>query len=194
MRNSSETRGGENRETHSEDVERQEVPQKDHFADREHLKCSEKYEANEYEYETDSSGRIKRCAGTLRLGEGKANPEQQRKAGGEDRRETDDGGHLIARRFDGSGELDNLVAMDRHLNRSEYKKMENEWAKALQEGKKVETDIRVMYKGDSERPSRIYVAAKITDREGNEETRIYPYKNEDEQYAPHAGGRKWSGH
>lgn len=42
--------------------------------------------------------------------------------GREDRLVTDDGGHLIASIFNGSGNLDNLVPMDSNLNRGAWKK------------------------------------------------------------------------
>ena len=41
------------------------------------------------------------------------------------------GGHLIAKIFGGSGELDNLVTMDKIVNRSDYRIMENQWKNAL---------------------------------------------------------------
>ncbi|WP_206168405.1 DNA/RNA non-specific endonuclease [Veillonella sp. 3891] len=47
------------------------------------------------------------------------------KAGGDDRLPGDHGGHLIANIFGGSGELDNLVAMDAIVNNSRYRKIEN---------------------------------------------------------------------
>lgn len=54
----------------------------------------------------------------------------------------DEGGYLIARIFGGSGELDNLLAMAAIVNNSKYKKLENRWGKALQEGKEVEVTHR----------------------------------------------------
>ncbi|WP_456105377.1 DNA/RNA non-specific endonuclease [Prevotella sp.] len=43
----------------------------------------------------------------------------------------DEEGHLIGKIFRGSGELDNLAAMDAIVNRSDYKVIENEWKNAL---------------------------------------------------------------
>ncbi|AJH18901.1 cytoplasmic protein [Bacillus mycoides] len=54
--------------------------------------------------------------------------------GGNDRLDDDDGGHLIATIFKGSGNMDNLVRMSSNLNREEWKKLENEWANALNDG------------------------------------------------------------
>ncbi|SEB18747.1 DNA/RNA non-specific endonuclease [Marinobacterium iners DSM 11526] len=39
--------------------------------------------------------------------------------------------------------------------------MENRWAKAASEGKTIEVDIKVIYEGDSKRPSRFLVTEKI---------------------------------
>jgi len=164
-----------------------------HFESRYKLKASERYEANGYNYETDKLGRIKRAEGTLRLeNENKADPNSQRMAGGDDRRRkddgwesVDDGGHYFARRFGGSEKIDNLFAQDRHLNRSEYKKMENEFEAKLKErnedgSQKYKVDVRIdsKYKGDSERPSTIFVRAKYTDSDGNVERKVYMFKNE----------------
>ena len=171
------------------------------------LKESTEYVAGEgnYRYETDSRGRIVKCSGTLELhDETSRNNYAQRKAGGENRHtkengeETaDDGGHLIARRFGGSPEIDNIVAMDSGLNQHEYKTMENDWASRLEEKTesgdskyKVDVDIRCKYadknletgERDSKRPTDIFVYSKVTDTETGEvvDRTIYHYKNEHE--------------
>ena len=54
-------------------------------------------------------------------------------------------GHLIGDRFGGSPELDNLVSQAALVNLSKYKKIENQWAKAIKAGKKVSVDITVNY-------------------------------------------------
>ena len=79
------------------------------------------------------------------------------KAGGDDRLPSDHGGHLIANRYAGSGEIDNLLAMAAIVNNSKYKKIENRWGKALQEGKQVEVTIDVVYDGASKRPKEFNV-------------------------------------
>jgi predicted ribonuclease toxin of YeeF-YezG toxin-antitoxin module len=75
-------------------------------------------------YTTDDKGRIVSVDAKLELGNGERNPYAQRTVGGEDRLPTDNGGHLIANIFKGSGEIDNLVPMDATLNKSEYKSLE----------------------------------------------------------------------
>ena len=44
---------------------------------------------------------------------------------------------------------------------SEYKRIENEWAKAIREGKKVTTDVKILYEGDSLRPKGFQVKYTI---------------------------------
>lgn len=165
--------------------ETKEKLEQNHFNEEGNLKTNEKYEVNGYKYETDSKGRIKHCEGSLRLEEGKRNLVAQREAGGADRHtgdgieydvnDKDDGGHLIATRFGGSGEKDNLVAQNYNLNRGEYKKMENSWAKTLEERDKqdnskydVHVEIKPVYRGNSERPGAFIVNETITDRESGE--------------------------
>lgn len=120
------------------------------------------YTVNGNTYRTDENGRIISCVSKPTYTEdGMRNTKEQQEAGGEDRQEGDDGGHLIARILGGGEGLENLVAMRDTLNRGDYKKMENEIANALQEGKDVEVDITLRYDGDSQRPSRIQVEYTI---------------------------------
>ncbi|MFM9276548.1 DNA/RNA non-specific endonuclease [Paenibacillus jiagnxiensis] len=114
-----------------------------------------------YTYRTDDKGRLINVEGKLKLGNGKRNNHAQRVVGRNNRRKTDEGGHLIASIFEGSGSLDNLVAMDGNLNKGEWKRLENMWAKQLQKGKSVEVRIRPIFKGDSERPDSFEIEYKI---------------------------------
>ena len=115
------------------------------------------YESKGYYYQTDELGRIKAAQGDLRLEAGKRNNRDQLKAGGDDRLPGDHGGHLMANIFGGSGELDNLVAMDAIVNRSDYKTMENRWKNALQEGKEVKVTIDIVYDGANKRPKEFNI-------------------------------------
>ena len=86
------------------------------------LKPNVEYTSKEgYTYTTDSQGRVASCEGSLQLGDGKRNNYAQRVVGGNDRLDDDDGGHLIATIFKGSGNMDNLVPMNSNLNRGEWK-------------------------------------------------------------------------
>ncbi|WP_324603462.1 DNA/RNA non-specific endonuclease [Listeria grayi] len=53
-----------------------------------------------------------------------------------DKQEGDHAGHLVADRFGGSGDLDNLVSQAKKVNLKHYKNLEDTWAKAIKEGKK----------------------------------------------------------
>ncbi|KUH44865.1 hypothetical protein M2E15_4464 [Bacillus mycoides] len=111
-------------------------------------------------YKTDSERRITSVEGELKTGDAKRNPYAQRKAGQNgpngrnDRFQDDDGGHLIASMFEGSGDIDNLVAMNSQINRSggKWYSLEQEWAKALADGKTVKVKIEPKYAGDNIRP------------------------------------------
>lgn len=126
-----------------------------------------------YRYSTDEFGRISKVeVDELVLKKGARNSYSQRVAGREDRvveadtvEGLDDGGHLIATQFNGSGDLDNLVAMNRDINRSggEWFNMEKEWANALKETppKKVTVNIEPIYLGKSLRPDSFKVKYQI---------------------------------
>lgn len=126
------------------------------------LKLNIEYKTKEgYHYKTDSEGRISNVEARLQLGKAERNNYAQRTVGREDRLPNDDGGHLIASIFKGSGEIDNLVPMNATLNRKEYKNLETSWKKALESGKTVEVKIEPIYKGNSSRPSKSEVEYKI---------------------------------
>ncbi|MFV1005711.1 DNA/RNA non-specific endonuclease [Bacillus cereus] len=129
------------------------------------LKPNVEYTSKEgYTYTTDSQGRVASCEGSLQLGDGKRNNYAQRVVGGNDRLD-DDGGHLIATIFKGSGNMDNLVPMNSNLNRGEWKKLENEWANALNDGDKVRVKITPNYSGNSKRPDSFVIRYKIGDED-----------------------------
>ena len=67
--------------------------------------------------------------------------------------EGDHAGHLIGDRFGGSSELDNLVSQAKEVNLSEYRVIENQWAKAIENGQKVSVDIDINYSLGGVRPN-----------------------------------------
>lgn len=77
----------------------------------------------------------------------------------------DDGGHLIASIFMGSGDIDNLVPMNSDLNRGRWKTMENSWARALEKdiNAKIEVNIIADYGEDTQRPTVFFVSYRIND-------------------------------
>lgn len=108
---------------------------------------------NGYEYEIDNLGRTTEVQAKLKLLKAERNKKNQLNIGGDERLETDVGGHLIGSRFNGSGEVENLIAQNSTINNSGYKKFENKWAKLLEEGKKVEVKLKIIYKGENKRPN-----------------------------------------
>ncbi|MEC2310496.1 T7SS effector LXG polymorphic toxin [Bacillus atrophaeus] len=132
------------------------------------LKPNVVYKTKEgYTYTTDNYGRITSVKADLQMGEAKRNQYAQSKAGKPDRLTDDDGGHLIATQFKGSGQFDNIVPMNSQINRSggRWYEMEQEWAKALKEEppQKVNVNIKAIYKGDSLRPDKFIVKYRIGD-------------------------------
>lgn len=131
---------------------------------------------NGYYYETDSLGRIIKAKTTmgLKLKKAARNHKAQTSAGGKWRLEGDHGGHLFASIFNGSGELDNIVAMNGNLNQSVYRKLENKWKRALEQGQRVDVDIELVYEGESLRPSGFNINYAID----NEWKKPVKFKNE----------------
>jgi hypothetical protein len=114
------------------------------------------YTVNGNKYRTDERGNKISCDSEPSYTEdGTRNIKEQKETGGEERQEDDDGGHIIAKILGGAEGEENLVPMRRTINRGDYKKMENEISKALQERKKVTVHIDLEYNEDSGRPSKI---------------------------------------
>ena len=96
------------------------------------------YTVNGNTYKTDERGNKVSCDSTPEYTEdGSRNMKEQKESGGEERQDDDDGGHIIARILGGAEGEENLVPMRRTINRGDYKRMENEISKALQEGKRL---------------------------------------------------------
>ena len=82
-------------------------------------------------------------------------------AGGDDRLFTDDGGHYIARRFNGPTDAFNHFAQDANFNRGGYRALEDSWAKATAQGKAVIVRITPEYRGTSQRPYELDIAYSV---------------------------------
>ena len=136
------------------------------------------FEINGYKYRTDDKGRAVSAEGKLQVKdhEGRRDMDPRSAVDKGDMKKTDDRGHLIADRFNGSGEIENLVPMDSDLNQhGDYNKMENTLAEAVQDGAKVELKVEPVYEGNSTRPSEFRVIYSI---DGEKEVAVY--KNESE--------------
>ncbi|MBQ7972658.1 MAG: DNA/RNA non-specific endonuclease, partial [Lachnospiraceae bacterium] len=132
------------------------------FDENGNLKSNIKYQTGEfkYNYETDANGRISNWNTdnlqlTEREGRLNYNAETPGKEAG------DHAGHLAGDRFGGSPELDNIVSQSQNVNLSQYKKIENQWEKAISEGKEVTVNVDIKYDGDGLRPIEFNVEYTI---------------------------------
>ena len=132
------------------------------FDEAGNLKPNIRYQTGEfkYNYETDANGRISNWNTdnlqlTERDGRLNYNPDSPGKVEG------DHAGHLAGDRFGGSPELDNIVSQSQNVNLSQYKKIENQWAKAIGEGKEVTVNVDIKYDGDGLRPVEFNVEYTI---------------------------------
>lgn len=120
------------------------------------------YTVNGNTYRTDENGNKISCDAEPEISEErKRNIAEQRESGGEDRKEDDQGGHIIARILGGTEGEENLVPMRGTINQGDYKKMELEIKRALEEGKQVRIHIDIKYDGKSSRPTKIIATYTI---------------------------------
>ena len=128
------------------------------------LKPNTIYKVDDYSYFTDEAGRVNKVSGELKLETKDRNVYQQGKSVDVKNgiKGDDQGGHIIARVFNGPGEQINYVPQTAKLNNGEWKSMEKKWKDALFEGKKVEVDIQIIYDSNSKRPKRFLVEYKIS--------------------------------
>jgi len=117
---------------------------------------------NGYDYILDENDRVRQVTGDLEFGPAQNRSQKnQREAGGDERRALDDGGHYIAPRFDGPTDAFNHFAQDRNFNRGAYRVLEDQWAAAKRQSKKVWVDITPFYQGTSVRPYKLVVRYTI---------------------------------
>lgn len=57
--------------------------------------------------------------------------------------------------------MDNLVSQYWLVNMSSYRKLENDWKRAIQDGKTVDVNVEVEYDGDDLRPSSFSIEYTI---------------------------------
>ena len=143
------------------------------------LKPNKIYKVDDYSYFTDEAGRVNKVSGELKLETKDRNVYQQGKSVDVKNgiKGDDQGGHIIARVFNGPGEQINNVPQTAKLNNGEWKSMEKKWKDALSEGKKVEVDIQIIYDSNSKRPKRFEVKSIIVDKKGIQEIKKYKFYN-----------------
>ena len=118
--------------------------------------------ANGYRFEFDDLGRVGEASGQLRLNLSQTrNGRAQLAAGGADRLTSDQGGHFIGRRFDGPTTDFNHFAQDGNFNMGAYRALEDQWARALEQGSTVHVRITPTYSGSSLRPASIMVTYQV---------------------------------
>ena len=110
------------------------------------------YKVDDYSYFSDEAGRVNKVSGELKLETKDRNVCQQGKSVDikDGIKGDDQGGHIIARIFNGPGEQINYVPKTAKLNNVEWKVMENSWKKSLSEGKMIEVDIQIIYDSDKQ--------------------------------------------
>lgn len=130
------------------------------------LKPDTEYCIDDVVYKTDAQGRIISCDGNARqTPEGERDLKAQKEVGGKDRREGDQGGHILSRILGGAKGIENLLPIRGTINSGPYKAMENEMNQALDKGKDVPIHVEVKYEGDSKRPDIITVRYTIDGKE-----------------------------
>lgn len=113
---------------------------------------------NGYTYHFDEKGRVSKMEGDVTINKAQGrNQKAQLEAGGTDRLANDQGGHYAGRRFDGPTDDFNHFAQNGNFNQSAYKKLENSWETALNDGKSIRIEITPSYVGDSLRPNTLTV-------------------------------------
>lgn len=113
---------------------------------------------NGYTYEIDARERTRHVSGTLTVAPIPVRSRtSQGRAGGVDRRASDDGGHYIAARFAGPTDAFNHFAQNANFNRGGYRLLEDEWAREKRTGRKVTVRMVPQFDGGSLRPSAINV-------------------------------------
>ncbi len=128
------------------------------------LEPNTKFERNGYSYETDNNGRVISAEGKLQVKDHKGRsemPDSRDTVAHGEMKSTDDRGHLIADRFNGSGELENLVPMEGKLNKGDYAKLEDTLAEAVNDGADVRLKVEPVYEDDASRPSEFRVTYSI---------------------------------
>lgn len=131
-------------------------------------------EEGDYTYDENEHG--KQSYGNLSDEIGERNLTAQREL--DSKLETDDAGHLIATRFSGSGDNENLEPMDRNLNRGSFKRRENSWADSLENGDKVFVNIESYHSENNDHPEA-FMGYTITEhQDGTREWDAFSYQNE----------------
>jgi len=130
---------------------------------------------NGYKYTLDSNRRPIKVEGWLTSNKSHGrNPGAQLAAGGKHRLHDDEGGHYVARIFNGPTDDFNHFAQNQNFNRGRYKALENRWQKLLDEGKSVHVSIKPSYPGDSLRPNKLTIVYTVDGQNVTHSFRNFP--------------------
>lgn len=125
---------------------------------------------NGYGFDIDLIERTQLAGGVLVLGASERRSKRnQAQAGRPDRLPGDDGGHFIAVRFNGPRDRFNHFAQESGFNRGRYRAIEDGWARALKEGRRVSVVIDPEYEGVSRRPYKVIVTWTIDGKTSRQE-------------------------
>lgn len=141
------------------------------------LTDSDLFNKNDYTYGETEYGKY--AYGVLKDENGERNLSDQKNLPG--KLPLDDSGHLIATRFDGSGSMENLVPMERNLNRSSYKARENSWAASLDNGDKILVSVESFDAEGNDRPNAIMGYTITEHPDGTRDWDVFSYQNESRQ-------------
>ena len=136
-------------------------------------------------YQYHNNGKNSKSAyGSLKLSKDpKRSNKAQREAGGDARRKgdhkwgSDDGGHMIGTRFGGSPYEENLTAQNSNLNRQDFKKLEDAWAKHLKKGEGYNVFVNIETFGE-DRPNAYMGYAIFEYPDGTRTYETYSFSNE----------------
>lgn len=137
------------------------------------------FEKNGYTYQTDDMGRVISAEGKLQVKDHKGRnemPDTRDVVAHGKMADSDDRGHLIADRFNGSGELENLVPMEGRLNKGAYAELEGTLADAVKDGADVRLKVEPIYSADSNRPDEFIVTYTI---DGEKDIKIFKNRSDE---------------
>lgn len=141
------------------------------------VKRNTTFTKNGFTFHTDNQGRTVSVSGKLKLADKSPRKlDDMKKVGKGDEKDTDDRGHLIARRFGGPDTLENLVPQDHKINTVDYKDFEDKLAKLLSDGKEIYVEVRTCYPKDSRRPNALCVIYSV---DGVTHIRTFPNEKEE---------------
>lgn len=145
------------------------------YSENGNLKPNCEYILNGFKYKTDANGRIINAQGDVKLPIGKRDNSGMI-MNSKDKLSTDHKGHVIGHQLGGVESEGNLVPQDGELNNTEYRKLENYLAKLKADGHDVKIDVKLCYKGDSDRPDSFRVKYTVDGK-----TYVKTFKNESPQ-------------